>query len=86
MVLHDDIRVVIVGQCPQTLDIVYTLALLQEDMADAHWKCVSRRDQTSSSRFIFNNALPLPPLPDTATKGGDTIAPSPLAKSTDENG
>jgi len=61
--LREDIRSVIVVQRPQNLDTAYTLALLQEEVADPSKRKDGRRDLASYPRPAFRNAYPLPPPP-----------------------
>ncbi|CAD6263834.1 unnamed protein product [Miscanthus lutarioriparius] len=61
--LREDIRSVIVVQRPQNLDTAYTLALLQEEVADPSKRKDGRRDLASYPRSAFRNAYPLPPPP-----------------------
>jgi len=66
--LREDIRSVIVVQRPQNLDTAYTLALLQEEVADPSKRKDGRRDLASYPRPAFRNAYPLPPPPGTGDR------------------
>lgn len=74
--LRDDIRAVIVVQGPQNLDTAYTLALLQEEVADSARRKESKRDSAFYARPPFKQALPLPaPTPaDKKPKAADAAA------------
>jgi hypothetical protein len=64
--LCEDIKSMVMIQCPSTYDIACALALVQEEAVDSGWRKEFRRFEPISHKMAPKQALPLPlsPKPD----------------------
>jgi hypothetical protein len=74
--LRVDIWSVVVVQRSKTLDTTYTLALLQEEVADLTPTKEVQRDQAPYYQPQYRNAPPQKPLPDCADRNAKPVDPA----------